>query len=47
LEVRITGHKFGRRPSKDHSTKVLLQLAQWKLCPAFQNSNQDGHHNRT
>jgi hypothetical protein len=29
LEVGITGHKFGRRPSKDHSTKVLSQLAQW------------------
>jgi hypothetical protein len=23
------GHNFGRGPSKDHSTKVLLQLAQW------------------
>ena len=31
LEVGITGHNFGRRPSKDHSTKVLLQLAQWFL----------------
>ena len=31
LEVRITGHNFGRRPSKDHSTKVWLQLAQWCL----------------
>ena len=29
LEVGITGHKFGRGPSKDHSTKVWLQLAQW------------------
>jgi hypothetical protein len=29
LEVRIIGHNFKRRPSKDHSTKVLLQLAQW------------------
>ena len=28
LEVGITGHNFGRGPSKDHSTKVLLQLAQ-------------------
>ena len=35
LEVRITGHKFGRRPSKDHSTKVLLQLAQWFLRRRF------------
>jgi hypothetical protein len=26
LEVGITGHNFGRGPSKDHSTKVLLQL---------------------
>jgi hypothetical protein len=24
-------HKFGRGPSKDHSTKVWLQLAQWFL----------------
>jgi hypothetical protein len=24
LEVGITGHNFGRGPSKDHSTKVLL-----------------------
>jgi hypothetical protein len=31
LEVGITGHKFGRGPSKDHSTKVWLQLAQWFL----------------
>jgi hypothetical protein len=31
LEVRITGHNFGRGPSKDHSTKVWLQLAQWFL----------------
>jgi hypothetical protein len=31
LEVGITGHIFGRGPSKDHSTKVLLQLAQWFL----------------
>ena len=31
LEVRITGHNFGREPSKDHSTKVWLQLAQWFL----------------
>jgi hypothetical protein len=31
LEVGITGHNFGRGPSKDHSTKVWLQLAQWFL----------------
>ena len=31
LEVGITGHIFGRGPSKDHSTKVWLQLAQWFL----------------
>jgi hypothetical protein len=31
LEVGITGYNFGRGPSKDHSTKVLLQLAQWFL----------------
>ena len=31
LEVGITGHSFGRGPSKDHSTKVWLQLAQWFL----------------
>jgi hypothetical protein len=24
LEVGITGHNFGRGPSKDHSTKVWL-----------------------
>jgi hypothetical protein len=35
LEVGITGHKFGRGPSKDHSTKVLLQLAQWFLRRRF------------
>jgi hypothetical protein len=29
LKVGITGHNFGRAPSKDHSTKVWLQLAQW------------------
>ena len=28
LEVGITGHIFGRGSSKDHSTKVWLQLAQ-------------------
>jgi hypothetical protein len=31
LEVVIIGHIFGRGPSKDHSTKVWLQLAQWFL----------------
>jgi hypothetical protein len=31
LEVGITGHKFGKGPSKDHSIKVWLQLAQWFL----------------
>jgi hypothetical protein len=31
LEVGITGHNFGRGTSKDHSTKVWLQLAQWFL----------------
>ena len=31
LKVGITGHNFGRGPSKDHSTKVWLQLAQWFL----------------
>jgi hypothetical protein len=31
LEVRITGHNFGKDPPKDHSTKVWLQLAQWFL----------------
>jgi hypothetical protein len=31
LEVGITGHKFGRGPSMDHSTNVWLQLAQWFL----------------
>jgi hypothetical protein len=31
LEVGITGYNFGRGPSKDHSTKVWLQLAQWFL----------------
>jgi hypothetical protein len=29
LEVRITGHNFGRGPSKDYSTKVWFKLAQW------------------
>jgi hypothetical protein len=35
LEVGITGHIFGRGPSKDHSTKVWLQLAQWFLRRRF------------
>jgi hypothetical protein len=32
---RITGHKFGRGPSKDYSNKVWLQLAQWFLRRRF------------
>jgi hypothetical protein len=35
LEVGITGHNFGRGLSKDHSTKVWLQLAQWFLRRRF------------
>ena len=35
LEIGITGHNFGRRPPKDHSTKVWLQLAQWFLRRSF------------
>ena len=35
LEIGITRHNFGRRPSKDHSTKVWLQLAQWFLRRRF------------
>ena len=35
LEVGITGHNFGRGPSKDHSTKVWLQLAKWFLRRRF------------
>ena len=35
MEVGITGHKFGRGPSKDHSTKVLLQLAKCFLRRRF------------
>ena len=35
LEVGITGHNFGKGPSKDHSTKVWLQLAQWFLRRRF------------
>ena len=34
LEVRITWHNFGRS-SKEHSTKVWLQLAQWFLRKVF------------
>ena len=35
LDVGITGQKFGRGPSKDHSTKVWLQLAEWFLRRRF------------
>ena len=35
LEVGITGHSFGRGPSKDHSTKIWLQLAQRFLRRRF------------
>ena len=35
LEVGITGHNLGRGPSKDHSTKVWLQLVQWFLRRRF------------
>jgi hypothetical protein len=35
LEIGITGHNFGRGLSKDHSTKVWLQLAQWFLRRRF------------
>ena len=35
LEVGIAGHIIGRGPSKDHSTKVWLQLAQWFLRRRF------------
>ena len=35
LEVGITGHNFGRGPSKDSSTKVWLHLAQWFLRRRF------------
>jgi hypothetical protein len=31
LKVGITGHKFGRGLSKDHSTKIWLGLTQWFL----------------
>jgi hypothetical protein len=35
LEVGITGHNFGRGASKDYSTKVWMQLAQWFLRRRF------------
>ena len=35
LEVGITGHNFGRGPSKAYSTNVWLQLAQWFLRRRF------------
>ena len=35
VEIGITAHNFGRGPSKDHSTKVWLQLAQWFLRRRF------------
>ena len=35
LEIGITGHIFGRVPSKDHSTNAWLQLAQWFLRRRF------------
>ena len=35
LEVGITGHIFGRGPSKDHSTNAWLQLAQCFLKKRF------------
>ena len=35
LKAGITGHNFGRGLSKDHSTKVWLQLAQWFLKGRF------------
>jgi hypothetical protein len=35
LEVGITGHNFGRGPSKDHSSKVWFQLALWFLRRRF------------
>jgi hypothetical protein len=35
LKVGITGHNFGRGLSKDNSTKVWLQLAQWFLKRRF------------
>ena len=35
LKVGITGHKFGRGLSKDHSTKIWLGLTQWFLKRRF------------
>jgi hypothetical protein len=35
LEVGITGNNFGRGQSKDYSTNVWLQLAQWFLRRRF------------
>ena len=35
MEVGFTGHHFGKGPSKDHSIKVWLQLAQWFLRRRF------------
>ena len=35
LEVGIIGHNFVRGPSKDHSTKGWLQLAEWFLRKRF------------
>ena len=35
LRVGITGHNFGRGLSKDHSTKVWLELTQWLLKRTF------------
>jgi hypothetical protein len=35
MEDGITGQNFGSWPSKDHSTKVWLQLAQWFLRRRF------------
>jgi hypothetical protein len=35
LEFGITGYNVGRGPSKDYSTKVWLQLAQWFLRRRF------------
>ena len=34
-EGGTTGHNFGWGPSKDHSTKVWMQLAQWFLRRRF------------
>jgi hypothetical protein len=35
LKVGITGNNFGRGLSKDHSTKVWLELTQWFLKGRF------------